>query len=285
VKRLLLGCLVAVAVASGCGGGGSTGLAPPPVQAASTTRLGDFRPSGPVSAGKPVTISFHIIQPSGKTLTQFAEGPQLGPHSGVHLILVRDDLSQIIHRHPPIGAGGAISETVRFPAPGPYRLLIDVYAKGSSGVLPYDNFQMKHTIHVSGAYHPQPIGAVRKSVTADGYRFEIRHLPKLRVAQAAVLDVHVSDAAGRPAKFTPWYGALAHAIFFHERDLSYFHTHVCAPNSAGCTGVGAIAGSSSKPGVLHVGVLLSEAGVWRLFLQCQIGGRVVTAPFTLKVAS
>ncbi|MDX6544562.1 MAG: hypothetical protein QOG02_336 [Gaiellales bacterium] len=284
MNRLCLACLAALAAASGCGGG-STGLAAPTVQPAKQYRLGDFTPVGAVSAGKPVTISFHIIQPSGQPLTQFAEGAQLGPHTGVHLILVRDDLSQIIHRHPPIAAGGAISETVTFSAPGPYRLLVDVYAKGSTGVLPYNNFQMTGTIDVSGAYHPQPIGAVRNSVTADGYRFAIHNMPKLRVAQAAFLDVHVSDAAGHPAKFTPWYGALAHAIFFHERDLSYFHTHVCAPNSAGCTGVGAIAGSSSKPGVLHVGVLLPEAGVWRLFLQCRIGGRVVSAPFTLKVAS
>jgi hypothetical protein len=284
MNRLRLASLAAVAVAFGCGGG-STGLTAPTVQPAKQYRLGDFMPSRPVSAGKPVTISFHIIQPSGKPLTQFAEGAQLGPHTGVHLILVRDDLSQIIHRHPPIGAGGVITETVSFPAPGPYRLLVDVYAKGSTGVLPYNNFQMPHTIDVSGAYHPRPIGAVRSSVSVGGYRFAIQRLPKLRVAQAAFLDVHVRDAAGRPAKFAPWYGALAHAIFFHERDLSYFHTHVCAPNSAGCTGVGAIAGSSSKPGVLHVGVLLPEAGVWRLFLQCKIGGRVVSAPFTLKVAS
>jgi hypothetical protein len=278
---LCLACLAAVAVAAGCGGG-STGLAAPTVQPAKSYRLGDFTPSGAVSAGKPVTISFHIIQPSGKPLTQFAEGAQLGPHTGVHLILVRDDLSQIIHRHPPIAADGTISETVRFPAPGPYKLLVDVYTK-ATGPVPFNNFQMYRTIDVSGAYHPKPIGAVRSTVSADGYRFAIRRLPSLRVAQAAFLDVDVSDAAGDPATFTPWYGALAHAIFFHQQDLSYFHTHVCAPNSAGCTGVGAISGSSSKPGVLHVGVLLPEAGVWRMFLQCRIGGRVVTAPFTLKV--
>jgi hypothetical protein len=126
---------------------------------------------------------------------------------------------------------------------------------------------------------------VRRTVSAGGYQFTIRRLPKLRLAQAAFLDIDVRDAAGRPARFTPWYGALAHAVFFHERNLAYFHSHVCAPNSAGCTGVGAISGSSSKPGVLNVGVLLPEAGVWRLFLQCQIDGRVISAPFTLRVGS
>ena len=38
--------------------------------------------------------------PSGKTLTSYKTGP--GPHTGVHLIIVRDDLAYIIHDHPPI---------------------------------------------------------------------------------------------------------------------------------------------------------------------------------------
>ncbi|MDT4941973.1 MAG: hypothetical protein QOJ34_2062, partial [Pseudonocardiales bacterium] len=249
MSPLRLACLAAVAVAAGCGGSNG-GLTAPSVQPAKSYRLSEFTPAGAVSPGKPVTISFRIIQPSGAPLTQFAEGAQLGPHTGVHLILVRDDLSQIIHRHPPIAPGGVISETVSFPDPGPYRLLIDVYAKGS-GPVPFNNFQMPpQTIDVSGPYHAEPIGAVRRTVSAGGYQFTIRRLPKLRLAQAAFLDIDVRDAAGRPARFTPWYGALAHAVFFHERNLAYFHSHVCAPNSAGCTGVGAISGSSSKPGVL-----------------------------------
>jgi hypothetical protein len=32
-----------------------------------------------------------------------------------------------------------------------------------------------------------------------------------------------------------------------------------------------------------VGVLVPAPGTWRLFLQTKIGGRVVTAPFTLDV--
>jgi hypothetical protein len=34
---------------------------------------------------------------------------------------------------------------------------------------------------------------------------------------------------------------------------------------------------------MHVGVLLPEAGTWRLFLQCKVHGKILTAPFTLKV--
>jgi hypothetical protein len=34
---------------------------------------------------------------------------------------------------------------------------------------------------------------------------------------------------------------------------------------------------------LRVGVLVPLAGTWRLFLQCKVNGRVLTAPFTLDV--
>jgi hypothetical protein len=98
--------------------------------------------------------------------------------------------------------------------------------------------------------------------------------------------VTVTNAQGQPATFTPWYGALAHAIFFRRGSLDYFHTHVCAPGATGCTSILAgakVTGTSSTPGKLTVGVLVPVPGVWRLFLQARVDGRIVTAPFTLTV--
>ena len=39
----------------------------------------------------------------------------------------------------------------------------------------------------------------------------------------------------------------------------------------------------TAPGKARVGVLLPVAGTWRLFLQFQANGRIITAPFTLRV--
>jgi hypothetical protein len=279
---LALGAALAALAAGGCGGGSGGSLAPPSIGGAKTTRLGSFQPTSAVPAGRPVTVSFDILQPSGRPLTRFATGP--GPHTGVHLIIVREDLSSISHFHPPVSTSGMLSQRVTFPSPGPYRVLVDVYAR-ASGPVPYQNYQLFSTIHVRGAYHPRPIGALRRTTTVDGWTFTIRPpVPKLRVGQAAILHVDVRNTAGQPAHFEPWYGALAHAVFFHERTLHYFHTHVCAPHSSGCSGVGPAPGSSTTPGVLNVGVLVPDPGTWRLFLQTEIDGRRVTAPFTLMVA-
>jgi hypothetical protein len=44
-----------------------------------------------------------------------------------------------------------------------------------------------------------------------------------------------------------------------------------------------VTGTATRPGQLRVGVLLPVSGTWRLFLQCKVDGRILTAPFTLEV--
>jgi hypothetical protein len=279
MRRPLL-ALVVACLAAGCGSGG--GLSAPEIGAARVYHLSAFSPTAGIRAGVPVSLSFRVTRPSGAPLVHYRTGP--GPHTGIHLIMVRDDLATIIHRHPPVGSDGVIRDRVVFPKPGPYRVLVDVYpqSKGPG----YVNFQLFRTIHVAGAYDPRPLPAYHPEVTVGGWRFTVRHLPVLHLAQAALITVTVRDAAGRPGVFTPWYGAMGHAVFFHRGDLAYFHTHICAPGQAGCASVAgptSITGRASRPGVMHVGVLLPEPGVWRLFLQCKIHGHILTAPFTLMV--
>src|SRR5690349_8155163 len=99
----LIAALLAVVVLAGCGGAGS-GLTVPQVAPARTFALARFQPSTPVRPGHPVTIRFTVTQPNGQPLTRYNTGS--GPHTGVHLIIVRDDLAYIIHQHPPVGPGG-----------------------------------------------------------------------------------------------------------------------------------------------------------------------------------
>ena len=277
-RRLLLGSLALVLITAGCGGSSKPTL--PTIGAARTYALTDFQPSAPVAAGKPTRVSFKITEPNGTTLTRFKRGP--GPHTGVHLIIVRKDLATIIHRHPPIAPDGTISETVVFTKPGPYRVVVDVYPRTG----PQPNFQLQGSLRVSGAYHPQKLPPFASTDVVNGYRITIHGRPTLHAIQAGTLNVTVTGPDGKPQTFTPWYGALAHAIFFREGTLDYFHTHVCARGASGCTSVfgGAkVTGSSSTPGKLTVGVLVPVAGTWRLFLQTKVNGRVLTAPFTLAV--
>jgi hypothetical protein len=255
----------------------------PKVAPARVFTLGGFQPSESVQPGHPVTVSFTVRLPSGQPLTQYRTGS--GPHTGVHLIIVRDDLAYIIHQHPPVGPDGLLRHTVTFPAPGPYRVLVDIYPN-LPGLLP--NFQLVQSIHVAGTYRPQPSPPFKPNLEVDGYHFDMRPHPPLHAIQAEFLHVNVTDSHGANVTFVPWFGALAHAIFFRQGSLDYFHTHICAPNAPNCGSLpgvraSAITGRSTAPGKLTIGVLLAVPGTWRLFLQMKLGGRIVTAPFNLQV--
>jgi hypothetical protein len=283
-RIITLGTLLTAVLITGCGGAGS-GLTAPTVAPARVYTLGGFQPSGDVTSGRPVTVTFTVVLPSGKPLTHYKTGP--GPHTGVHLIIVRNDLAYIIHQHPPIGPNGLLRQTVTFPAPGPYKVLVDVYPNIPGGQA---NFQLFRTIDVTGNYRPLPLPPYKSHLVVDGYHFVIAPHSRMHAIQAEFLNVDVTDSHGHRPTFVPWFGALAHAIFFREGTLDYFHTHICAPNAPNCgvlPGVASsrISGSSTAPGKLTIGVLLPAPGTWRLFLQMKLRGRIVTAPYTLTVAS
>ena len=278
--RGLLLAASAVVLAAGCSSSSSRPAAPK-IGAARTYHLAGFKPAGVVRAGKPVVVAFTIDQPSGAALVDYKRGS--GPHTGIHLIVVREDLSVIIHRHPKVGPNGSVRQPIVFPKPGPYRVLVDAYPNLSG---PLRNFQLTADVRVRGAYKQQPLPRFTSTDHVGGYTVTLHGAGRLKAIDPIPVSATVADAAGRPVKFVPWYGALAHAIFFRKGSLDYFHTHVCSPNASGCTSIlgGARAvGRSSRPGRLSVVVLVPLPGTWRLFLQFRANGDVVTAPFTLRV--
>jgi hypothetical protein len=114
------------------------------------------------------------------------------------------------------------------------------------------------------------------SVTADGYAFT------LSIGGALTADAHVpatltvADASGAPvAALEPLMGAYAHLVGFSADGASMLHGHPegAEPASADARGGPALTFD------LHPAV----AGPTRVFVQVKIGGKVITAPFTLVV--
>jgi hypothetical protein len=277
IGRGLVALAVLALAGAGCGGGGGS-PAPPTIAPAKEYKL-DWQ--GPASVAEPGTTTLHfaVRTPDGKILTHFRTGA--GPHTGVHLIIVRDDLSTIVHLHPPIPASGRMAIAVDLPRAGRYHVLVDVYP--ASGTL--RNFQLTHELQVGTGDVKAPLPPYAPVVHAGGLTFRVAKLPGLRLAEPASMIVNVTDAAGKPVTFKPFYGALAHAIFFRAGSLDYFHSHICGNDPACTSGFGtpATAGHSTKPGRMELGVLLPATGRWRLFLQVFHAGKLITAPFTLRV--
>jgi hypothetical protein len=226
VRRATIFVLLAV-LAAGCGSSKRPGQIT--IGAARTFRIADFSPAT-FPPRRPRTLSFEIEQPSGAPLTSYRTGS--GPHTGVHIIIVRSDLGALIHKHPPIGADGQIHERIILPSPGRYRVVVDAYPNLEG---PLRNFQLFRWITAEGKARARAIPPFERSVNVAGYRFELRNSPQLRAIRPAFLNLSVRRPDGSPARFTPWFGALAHAIFFRAGSLDYFHTHVCAAAMQGCT--------------------------------------------------
>jgi hypothetical protein len=280
VKAVVVLAGVALVVTA-CSSSSSSRPANPTIAAAQTFRLEGFRPAQAVTPGRPFEISFRIEKPGGGTLTQYRTGA--GPHTGVHLIVVRDDLSTLIHRHPPIAADGTVRQRLVLPMGGRYRVLVDVYPRLTG---PLRNFQLTGNVDASGSAPVQPLPPFRPTRVVDGYHITLHGAGRIKAVAPTFATVTVTDPSGRPAQFSEWYGALAHAIFFRAGSLDYFHTHVCGAATSACASAVArapIGGKSTKPGRLDVGILLPVPGKWRLFLQFKVGEHVMTAPFTLTV--
>ena len=160
------------------------------------------------------TVSFVIRQPDGSRSRSSRRGP--GPHTGVHLIFVRDDLAYIVHKHPPVGGRRRSARRSRSRRPGRYRLVVDVYPASAD--------QQSTRTSSSSGRSTSP-GATSRSRCRrrehagadDGYRFTLHGARRPEGDPGAARDRRRHrPAAAEPPTFTPWFGALAHAIFFRR---------------------------------------------------------------------
>ena len=150
-------------------------------------------------------------------------------------------------------------------------MLVDIYPAAATAGRPTSS---SRTTCRSGTGNVKaPLPAYSPVVHTGGLTFRVKKKPNLHLAEPASMVVDVTDADGKPVKFTPFYGALAHAIFFRNGTLDYFHSHICGNDPACSAGFGTAAttGHSTKPGQLELGVLLPATGKWRLFLQVTHG--------------
>ena len=117
--------------AAACGSGGGSGSPAPPTVAPAKEYTLDWQGPKTVAAPGKVTLQLAVRTPDGKVLTKYRTGA--GPHTGVHVIIVRDDLSSIIHKHPPVPASGRLALPVTLPRAGRYHVLVDVYPAADTG--------------------------------------------------------------------------------------------------------------------------------------------------------
>lgn len=214
-----------------------------------------------IPAGRPQTISFRVIDPSGKAVTDFQERHE----RLLHFIVVSNDANTYAHLHPELGtgeSGAAGTWSVELPAlaPGGYRAIADTAPVGGPDlVLTFD-------LVVAGPAQQAPVPEPSDTANVDGFAVSLDTTASAD-GLAAELTVRRDGAA---VETEPYLGARGHLVAIDVDDLAYLHVH---PQD-----------DTDGAGVAFF-IADPTPGRYRLFFDFSVDGQVRTAAFTLDVGA
>lgn len=217
--------------------------------------------SAPASAGAPGQLSFSIIGPGGRPVTDFTEAHE----KDLHLIVVRTDGTQYRHVHPVLQTDGTWTVDWQWATGGTYKLFADFVPAASD-----DGLTLTRTVEVAGEVAASSSPVDSASAEVDGYTVSLTG--DLQPGRSSPLTVTV-ERDGRPVtNLEPYLGAYGHLVALRDGDLAYLHVHP--------EGEPGDAGTESGPDV-DFAVQTPTAGTYRLYFDFQIDGTVRTAEFTV----
>jgi len=182
-----------------------------------------------------------------------------------HMFIVSQDLEYFLHDHPVYNNDGTFTYMMKFPKPGMYRLLTDVYPTGGIPQL------MAKTIFVPGTeltqFHPVTLQKDYTPKDTENMHVELTSDPGQPIAgMKSILYYHVGPADG----FEQLLGAWAHMLIVSDDLVDLIHTHPT------------IADGGPQ---LQFNLIFPRARTYRIWTQFQRKGIVNTSRFDVPVRS
>ena len=239
----------------------------------------------------PIAFSFRIVDDQGDVVKDF----DVVHEKIMHFIVVRKDLAEFQHLHPDFDAstGEFTLSALTFPSNGAYRLFADFTPSaaqmGPDGMkLTVTSFQDVNVGDLS-KYSPKLIGSEEKSKTFGKYKITLITQPAQITAGSTESLTFTIQKDGKPVQNLEQYlGALGHAIILREGTLDFIHAHAAGHDMSSM--------SASMSHMMQEGMkmdtggptinfetLFPESGTYKIFLQFQHEGKVVTADFVVSV--
>ena len=182
----------------------------------------------------------------------------------MHLFVIGEGLEYFAHAHPAPQPDGVFMADLTLPRPGPYMAIVEFQPEGG---VP----QMHHQAFTTGAafgraVHPS-VDVTAKQV--DGMRISL-DATAAKPGEAEPLTVRVEDAATGAAigDLEPYLGAAGHLIAVSPDLTEAVYAH---PQPDG------------RGPVVTFRPLLPRAGIFKVWVQLQRGGRTTTAAFVIDV--
>lgn len=225
------------------------------------------------------TVQFRITEAAnGNPVTRFAT-PYEKP---AHLIVANDKLDYFAHIHPELN-DNLFTAKLTFPKNDTYRLYLDFEPVGGTE-------QQVAFIESIGTSSPtvqqfdDPTEADLATVKTVGeYELTLEKPAVLSANQLSVggqqltITVRRADTKEPVTNLQPYLASFGHLVMIAQNDYRYIHVHPLTAATAGSTGGPSVT-------FMPMGAYGSVApGVYRIFVQLNPNGNLITADFTVKV--
>lgn len=247
------------------------------------------RPARPV-AGEPVELSFSVKDSLGSNV-RFLQFVHERP---MHLLIVSRDLGDFDHIHPELGADDSYGVTHTFRHGGAYRLFADYTPPGSGTRV--DRFDV--TVGGEAPKISPSVADDSLDHTIDSVRVTLRFDRAPRANEDLMMQASLTDASGaNPVTDLELYlGALAHFIIVSEDLNEFIHAHPletgevfdpsASPNTPHVHDPALLAKVlvGPSPSTIRAATSFPRGGRYKLWMQFQRHGRILTVPFMFDVA-
>jgi hypothetical protein len=222
-------------------------------------------------AGTPATLRLAVREPGTRTIVREFETVH---DRRFHLFVVSDDMREFSHVHPVEQPDGTLELPFTFTRPGAYRVYADFLPVGGTPQM------IGKTVLVDGAGPEAPRPSLPR-ITRDltektdrGVRVQLHfESGELVAGIPSLVAFSLEDAASAApvVDLEPFLGAWGHMFILGGDLATAVHSHPTTPLS-----------SPGGPKVYFY-QRFPRAGTYRIWVQFQRAGAVVTVPFTVEV--
>ncbi|WP_246162060.1 hypothetical protein [Aeromicrobium ginsengisoli] len=215
-------------------------------------------------AADPALVSFTILAPNGRPLTDYATLHD----KKLHFIVAKRDLSGFQHVHPTLDEHGTWTARIAL-TPGPWRAFADFDPAGKDPQL-----TLGADLSVAGDFAATPLPEPSRTATVGDYTVTLDGDAEAGAQSKLTLTV---TKDGKPVTdLQPYLAAYGHLVALRDGDLAYLHVHPDGEPGDGTTKPG--------PRITFHAAFPSE-GSYRLYLDFKHGGVVRTAEFTVEAGT
>lgn len=211
-----------------------------------------------MEAGKPAQLKLAVKQNEKMVALDISHDMKL------HLMVVSEDLSWFRHIHPEEQADGAYAITETFPAGGKYLLFSDFKPSGGKQTL------NKQEIDVQGKSSPVSNDISTKFTSkVDGYTVTLLNGNDFKTNKTQHLEIAIEKDGKKLIEkdLQQYLGASAHIVMIGKVGKEFLHIHPVSDNRF----------------PVFAQTQIEKAGVYRMWAQFKIDGKVHTADFTVDV--